>query len=1132
MFTVYHSNQLDLLKSLVAGIIERSPNANPFEPETILVQSHGMAQWLQLELAQQFGIAANLQFPLPASFIWQMYSTVLPGIPKESAFHKMVMTWNLMTLLPQMANEPEFKSLAHYLTDDTDKRKHYQLSAKVADLFDQYLVYRPDWLTAWQKGEMLEGLGADQAWQAPLWKNLVDGIADQELPHWHRANLHRSFIDALATQPKGSFANLPQRVFICGIAALPPAYLDAFQALGQHMDVHLMFTNPCRYYWGDIQDYGTLAKLQARRRKHYQKEEDVALFANSNASASLFNDAGEQQLSNPLLASFGKLGRDHLSLMTELAVDNEIDAFVDLPSERLLHRIQQDILDLKDRAIVGNTLSEFEHSREKMRLAADDNSISFHVCHSAQREVEILYDNMLALLEKSGQEDDVPLQPQDIIVMVADIDRYTPYIQAVFGNAPKERYLPFAISDRSAKELHPILKAFLLLLNLPESRFKSEEILELLEVRALAETFGFDESALQTLREWVDKSGIRWGLDEQTFTDFELPTTGQNTWTFGVNRMLLGYAMESEAGDWAGILPFDESSGLVGELAGQLARFLSVLSQWRTRLAQLHTLDEWLPLCQALLEDFFVRDSETEALLMLVESQWQQVIHFGQVANYQEAVPLTLLRDEMQNRLAQERISQRFLAGMMNFCTLMPMRSIPFKVVCLLGMNDGIYPRTIEPLGFDLMAQQPKKGDRSRRDDDRYLFLEAILSAQQYLYISYIGFAIQDNKTRYSSVLVNELIEYIAQSHVLDGDEALDIDKSAAAVQAHLLQQHCRMPFDARNFIAGERYQSYATQWLPAALGEGEAADSFIEALAPLSDTQIDFDALHRFYRHPVRAFFRERLKVSFRPEEDALADEEPFHLDYLDQYLINNRLLTMLIKEEDEQAYFQQLKSAGKLPYGAYGELFWQQQCETLLPIAQQVQAQGPLGESQSFTLNIDDDTQLYGWLHHVNETGVLHWKAANLTAIDGLSLWLDHLVFCALGRQGVSQMYGKNETQWCFKALDEYQAIALLKRYIEGYRKGLSEPLLLMTKSGWAWLTSCFDETKQQLDESEEIQEKAHQAFLNVLEGNYSREGECQDDYYQRVFESPNEAEIKEIKALATTYLMPLLIYRESNG
>jgi exodeoxyribonuclease V gamma subunit len=1127
MLTIYHSNQLDLLKSLIAELIEQNPLSDPFEKEVILVQSHGMAQWLQIELANRFGVAANIDFPLPASFIWQMFSLVLPDIPQESAFSKPVMTWKLMTLLPKMSNQPEFKPLKHYLSDDDDRRKCYQLAARVADLFDQYLVYRPDWLNAWQSQQLIDGLDPSQLWQAPLWRALVNYTERLEQPQWHRANLYQRFITKLneaGDRPQG----LPKRIFICGISALPPVYLQTLQALGRHIDVHLMFTNPCRYYWGDIQDYAFLARLQANRRRHFRHSQQIQLFQNVETAENLFDERGEQQISNPLLASWGKLGRDNLFLLAQMDGTFEVDAFVDIDNDCLLHRIQNDILQLNDFAVIGDSPEQLLTSEMKRPLADDDRSLSFHACHSAQREVEVLYDNLLAILDAPVAEGEPPLSPRDIIVMVADIDSYTPYIQAVFGNAPQDRFLPYAISDRRATEAHPILQAFLRLLELPQSRFSAEDIIDLIEVSALAKRFDIDEAGLRILRVWIEESGIRWGLDDDNVLDFDLPVTGQNTWQFGLTRMLLGYAMESQSGDWNGVLPYDESSGLIAALAGQLADLLTALSHWRRHLSAAYTLVEWQPVCQQLLQTFFVADAETEAVLTLIEQQWQQVINFGVGAEYDQDVPLAILYDELNARLNNERISQRFLAGSINFCTLMPMRSIPFKVVCLLGMNDGVYPRTIQPLGFDLMQSQTRRGDRSRRDDDRYLFLEACLSAQQRLYISYIGHSIQDNSPRYPSVLVSELIDYVSQSHVLTGDRLSNVDDSAKNVKRHLIIEHPRMPFSRQNFKTGEFYQSYAVQWLSAARGEGENSGEFGRRLSEAPLLKLEIDDLRRFYRHPVRAFFQQRLQVHFSLDEPALEDEEPFNIDSLKRYKMNSQLLNVLINQQDAERLFNRLKAAGELPFGAFAELFWQQQLQEMSELADQIQSEMQTVESREFSLQIADTT-LFGWIHQAQDDGVLRWRAAELTILDGLTLWLDHLVYCYLGGTGESRMYGRKNSQWRFMPLSHSQAADELARLIAGYKQGMSEPLLLLPKSGWEWLNQCYDKKSGTIDREQNTQDKARIKFIQMWQGDRSRIGEADDSYYMRLFRVLTDQRLQEMLSLSEYYLLPLAKFKK---
>lgn len=1122
MLRVYHSNCLDVLEALMEFIVERERLDDPFEPEMILVQSTGMAQWLQMTLSQKFGIAANIDFPLPASFIWDMFVRVLPEIPKESAFNKQSMSWKLMTLLPQLLEREDFTLLRHYLTDDSDKRKLFQLSSKAADLFDQYLVYRPDWLAQWETGHLVEGLGEAQAWQAPLWKALVEYTDELGQPRWHRANLYQRFIETLesaTTCPPG----LPSRVFICGISALPPVYLQALQALGKHIEIHLLFTNPCRYYWGDIKDPAYLAKLLTRQRRHSFEDRELPLFRDSENAGQLFNSDGEQDVGNPLLASWGKLGRDYIYLLSDLESSQELDAFVDVTPDNLLHNIQSDILELENRAVAGVNIEEFSRSDNKRPLDPLDSSITFHVCHSPQREVEVLHDRLLAMLEE-----DPTLTPRDIIVMVADIDSYSPFIQAVFGSAPADRYLPYAISDRRARQSHPVLEAFISLLSLPDSRFVSEDVLALLDVPVLAARFDITEEGLRYLRQWVNESGIRWGIDDDNVRELELPATGQHTWRFGLTRMLLGYAMESAQGEWQSVLPYDESSGLIAELVGHLSSLLMQLNIWRRGLAQERPLEEWLPVCRDMLNAFFLPDAETEAAMTLIEQQWQAIIAEGLGAQYGDAVPLSLLRDELAQRLDQERISQRFLAGPVNICTLMPMRSIPFKVVCLLGMNDGVYPRQLAPLGFDLMSQKPKRGDRSRRDDDRYLFLEALISAQQKLYISYIGRSIQDNSERFPSVLVQELIDYIGQSHYLPGDEALNCDESEARVKAHLTCHHTRMPFDPQNYQPGN-LQSYAREWLPAASQAGKAHSEFVQPLPFTLPETVPLETLQRFWAHPVRAFFQMRLQVNFRTEDSEIPDTEPFILEGLSRYQINQQLLNVLVEQDDAERLFRRFRAAGDLPYGAFGEIFWETQCQEMQQLADRVIACRQPGQSMEIDLACNG-VQITGWLPQVQPDGLLRWRPSLLSVAQGMQLWLEHLVYCASGGNGESRLFLRKDGEWRFPPLAAEQALHYLSQLIEGYREGMSAPLLVLPESSGAWLKTCYDAQNDAMLDDDSTLQKARTKFLQAYEGNMMVRGEGDDIWYQRLWRQLTPETMEAIVEQSQRFLLPLFRFNQS--
>ncbi|MEQ4621142.1 exodeoxyribonuclease V subunit gamma [Providencia vermicola] len=1119
MFQVYHSNQLELLKELIAHLMENEPLSHPFAQEIILVQSPGMSQWLQIELAKRFGIAANIHYPLPATFIWDMFRRVLPDIPKESAYTKQAMTWKLMKILPTVIDEDDFEPLRHYLEHDLDKRKLHQLAGRVADLFDQYLVYRPQWIEKWQQNELIDGLGVNQLWQKRLWLQLVDYTQSLGQSPWHRANLYQSFIDKLSNS-QNLHNVLPKRIFICGISSLPPVYLQALSAIAEHTDIHLMFTNPCRYYWGDIHSHSFLAKLQKRKLRHYIDKNEISRFKIEEHAQELFNDEGEQELANPLLASWGKLGRDNLYFISQIDSANEISAFVDTNRNSLLENLQQDILDLENHAQLGTDLRAYSTSIGKRVLALSDQSVTFHSCHSAQREVEVLQDKLLALFEQ-----DPTLTPRDVIVMVSDIDSYTPFIQAVFGNTATKRYIPFSISDRKALQAHPILQAFILLLDLPQSRFSTEQVLTLLEVSAFAERFDIDESELGLLRRWVNESGIRWGLDDDNVRALSLPVIGQNTWQFGLSRMLLGYAMDSRYGPWNGVLPYDECSGLAAQLAGKLALLVSTLKEWRTLLATERTLDEWQDICQQLIESFFQTDSETELVLTLVTEQWHKILQNAINSGYDEQISLRLIRDELAVCFDDEKISQRFLAGSVNFCTLMPMRSVPFKVVCLLGMNDGIYPRSIPPLGFDLMAEKPARGDRKRRDDDRYLFLEALNSAAKQLYISYIGLSIQDNQVCNPSVLVTELLDYICQSFCLQGDDKLNIDESALRLKKHLVFQHNRVPFAKENFMANSPYQSFASEWLPAAETVLQEGKPFIYELDERERvTDISIEQLLRFYRHPIRAFFQQRLKVHFTIEETELPEDEPFLLDKLQRYKMNERILALLIKDENPQPLYQALKASGQLPAKQFGQLYWEQQINDIAPLAEKIKQQNVQPTDYVIDLQING-IKISGVLRNAHEKGILRYRPAYLTAHDGVQLWIEHLLFNLAINDGESVALGRENSIWHFSSVKQSDAKNYLEQLIAGYCKGLNTPLLLLNQSGWNWLSACFDKKTKQYDfASEEIQQKALSILMQSLQGSSMKRGEMEDDYVLRICRNIDQHLIQALLENTQRYLLPM--------
>ena len=1149
------------------------PLENPFEKEQILVQSPGMSQWLKIALAKEFGVAANIDFPLPATFIWTMFTQILADVPQRSAFNKESMNWKLMQLLPSLLDQPEFAPLQRYLDDDSDSTKLYQLAEKIADIFDGYLVYRPEWIARWESGQVVTEIGDEHPWQPILWQALYDHTLDLGQSPYHRANLYEHFIDSL-TNFQGEFAGLPKRLFVFGISSLPPRYMDALKALGEHIDVHLMFTNPCRYYWGEVRDKKFLAKLAAKQRKHLVWRDDHSQIEGESEQlkGSVEDNLGYDEIGydkngdelhtdvvgNSLLASMGKLGRDNMYLLSQLE-SNEIEAFVEVERDSLLHQLQADILNLEEHQDDLQLIS----SSHKQEVVDEDHSFTLHACHSPMREVEVLHDQLLAMFDA-----DPSLKPRDIIVMVADINAYSPAIQAVFGNAPGERFIPYSISDRSADQESPILAAFIQLLNLVNTRCLASELLEILEIPAILGRFGLNEDEFIQAKRWVEESGIRWGLNPNTGVEFDLPETAQNTWQFGIERMLLGYAMPASAGLFydgkQALSAYNEVQGMSAELAGKLAHFIDTVSDYRQQLAVTQSIDSWRQLLTGMLDDFFKVELEGEVALKSIRDTLASLKEQLNDAAYTQDLAPSIISQYLHSKLSGTRVSQRFLAGQVNFCTLMPMRSIPFKTVCLLGMNDGVYPRSMPPEGFDLMNNRTRAGDRSRRDDDRYLFLEAILSAQQTLYISYVGRSIQDNTERVPSVLVSELLEYCHQNYRLAGDEALSCDDSGDKLLAHLHLQHTMVPFSPAAFSSttfshskssqsNQFYSSYAKEWLPAANRQGQRSGEFNRELSDyLSDViyplELDLVELQRFWRLPVQYFFNRRLKVLFEPPLPIMPDDEPFILDGLESYQIRDALLARLLSnetpssEESEQtvqAFVAQQRAQGKLPVGAFGDIEFETnrvQAEQMVEALRFV-CSAPIDDVEiklSFSVLGDDKPiHLQGWLTQHYQAGLVRYRSGKIRPQDYLAAWIDHLSMSAMGLAKRTHMLGFDRKEGVVHLIyppidDRDYAQSLLSELVHLFYQGMTKPLAYFPKTSLASVEAGFSRGGTWADDEEKSLKKMADAFND----GFMSSGEGNNAYISRIWPQWNDELAQEVRTLSALVIQaPRLLVKDAH-
>ncbi|MCY9861276.1 exodeoxyribonuclease V subunit gamma [Vibrio coralliirubri] len=1150
MLNVYHSNNMELLKTLVIQLIKNDPLKGVFEQEQILVQSSGISQWLKLGIAEEIGITANTKFPLPASFLWEMFNVVLPELPKESAFSKEMMKWKIMKILPSVIDTPEFEAIKSYLANDTKGTKNHQLADKIADLYDQYSVYRPEWIAEWEKGEWNKEVIGNHVWQPILWKLLVELTNELGQSPYHRANMYEDFISKVKL---GNFEKdkLPKRLFVVGISSLPPRFLDALEALSKHIEIHLMFANPCRFYWGDIKDRKYLAKFEAKRRKKMIIENSQAIEQGETSLLKsgldyemLVNDDETIELAvgNSLLASMGKTGRDYLSLLAEKE-SYEIDAFVEIERDSLLHNIQADILNLNDKS----QNIDFETNNDKGIIQLGDKSISISGSFSPQREVEALHDYLLGRFN-----DETELSPQDIVVMVSDIDKYSHHISSVFGGTPRDRYIPYSISDRTASSEAPVLQVFLDLLGIGIGRQEASKVMEILEVPSVMRKFDIDEDGLHTLSMWIEQSGIRWGLDGKTAVANGLPEPKQNHWLFGLSRMVMGYAIPQDEGEFGDILPYNECQGSTAELAGKLGQFIDSMITLRDMLDSDHNIEDWIQVINSVIDTFFDITKEEEDAVATIRSKVAEFYKVVTDAEYDQLISTDIVFRHFNGIFSKDRLSQHYMMGKVTFCTLMPMRSIPFKEVCLLGMNDGMYPRASQPAGFDLMAAHPQVGDRSRRNDDRYLFLEAILSAQDRLYVSYIDRKIQDNTERVPSVLVSELIEYIQKSYCLDCDNDKNPDIAEKLIIENMLTQHSLSPFSPEAFSGIN--QSFATEWVPASISSSSKRsrpqDIFLSKplenilLAESSnktDTTLDVSELLRFWSLPVKHFFTRRLKVNFDIKAGLSNDEEMFDLNAKDAFPVKRQWLDLLLERSEDgfisietkelafKEIIRKFELEGALPHGGFGESSLKgirNEVEFLAEMVAKYTQKEPL----ELFIDVDVDIQggsckLSGWARRVYEQGSVYYRAGSLRSQDILQAWIQHLGLCASGVGKPTFILCMNQ-QVMIGEIHEKIAQKYLCSLVSGYHEGMCEPLPFLPRCSKAALDAGYSKLKSEYLDFESCTEKVEIAVETAFNGGFgSSGGESQNAYISRIWSDLDGELVEKIYESGLKYLAPAL-------
>ena len=1069
------------------GDLLGEPLPDPFAQEVVVVPARGVERWLTQRLSQRLGVGergadgvcAGVRFLSPRSLV-----AMLLGRERDDPWDPDRLVWPLLEVIDAAMGEPWCRTLALHLGFGLDgdegvlrRSRRYAVARRLAGLFASYAVQRPRLVTDWRLGRDSDGAGRtldeDLRWQAELWRRLVARVGT---PPDQR---HADALDRLRSGTEDGL-DLPDRLSLFGHTRLPVSEAELLGALAGRRDVHLWLPQVSGQLWDALA--GSAAAGPVPRRE----------------------DRSAELVGHPLL---GSLGRDARELQRTLAVAGPARPALEPPAvlgkgpvtadepDRLLGWLQHD---LRANAEPDAT------TRAGRQHASGDRSVQVHACHGATRQVDVLREVLVGLLA-----DDPTLEPRDILVMCPDIESYAPLVQAGFGLAdvapqghPAHR-LRVRLADRAPTSTNPLLALAATLVELAGGRATATEVLDLAGEPVVRRRFGFDDDGLAQLARWTDQAGIRWGFDadHRARYDLDLP---DNTWRTGLDRVLLGVTMaEHDTPGFRAALPVDDVASVDIDLAGRFGEYVDRLHAFVDETARASTVEQWTRALGA---------AVTRLARVAPEDAWQEAQLDRELAAMADAArgasgdagsgtPLLLadVRNLLAHRLGGRPTRSNFRTGNLTVCTMVPMRSVPHRVVCLLGLDDGVFPRSHAADGDDVLARDPHTGERDVRSEDRQLMLDAVLAARETLVLTYTGANEHTGAERPPAVPLGELLDALDRT-------------TAAPVRDAVLVRHPLQPFDARNHTPGALCGTGPFSFDTATLAGALAARGARAPVGPLLDgplparpaADVALADLQAFLAHPVRAFLRRRLEVTAPEEAEELRDSIPTELDGLQKWQVGERLLTDLLRGLDPADCLRAERLRGLLPPGALGEQVLEEVADQVRPLAEQAERlrQGTL-RAVDVDVDLGDGRRLTGTVTPVFGNRVVRVSYSRLAAKHRLRAWVDLLALST----------GHPDQNWTAHTVGraragatlalcgpvDHRATTWLRQLVDVYDRGMCEPLPLPVKTACA-----YAEAAVRLHHGDQVDplREAAKAWVTDRFSGAGAPGEDADPAHVRVF------------------------------
>ena len=1072
MIRVYGAHRFESLRERLLMRLQQ-PRRSLWTPDTVIVPSAAIRRQLSLDIAQAHGVCAQVEFSFLAQWLWQLMGRHLSGIAAQSALDSSALTWRVYDLLASPDVVRQHPRLAFGLPSD-DPLQRFELSAAIAGLFETYATYRPEWLQQWQQlGDRWEEAwtGAqhpDVAWQAALWQALAQRMA---LAYEHPTD---TFVTWLQQAPAGSVRDAQGEELQVHVFALPtiaPQHLRVLHALGRHAHITLYVINPCAHYWLDVVEPRRLANLRLQGRDQHHES------------------------AHPLLSAWGQQTQAFLNLLLQTVDDADMQELdLDVAPEHgrsLLRRWQDSILYLQ------------APLPEDGPWDSTDRSLEVHVCHSWVRELEVLHDRLLGLFSQ-----DATLTPADVLVVVPRWSEAAPWIDAVFGTVDPKRRIPYALTGLSPSSHDEAAQALQMLLQWLPSHWPVSEMLELMRQGPIAQRFGWSDDDLRVIEDWLQAAAVHWGRPPAAQ---DAPAHAHDLYA-GVQRMFLGMALPAQGAAasatpeapiistdlWqpaACCWPATAVDSAQSELLGRLWHWVSTMWQAAQQLTQATSAVQWVDLLRSLAHRAMASDTDASPGLRSVHQaidalnqEWQQA---GWIAADGTAVPHAPLTAEVvRQRLSQWWAQDRqggVPTGSVTFSAMNSLRQLPFRVVCVLGLQDEAFPGVSAPCEFDLMAAHPLPTDRQARLEARNVFLDLLLSARDVVHLSYTGRQIRDNAPLAPSVVISELLEFLGPiqdqvvvHHPLHPFSLAAFDSTAG--DPRRLSFHSAYAQALAQAQEGEQTLRHGAQAWPQEDPEDAAPDEPVDDRGDMTSLRdqpaffthplphrphvngdrptLPLSQWIRFFHHPARYWLTRRVGVQLPYREDLIRDHEPVWPLRGALQGLAERLMPALLAGVPHDQLLRRARCGPQIPPGPLGESWLHTALPRLQRIADRLRPVldaprcPPLYTSVCLPLNDGHGLELHHRWSDLRHSGVVSWYADTIRATERLRLWWHHLLLCAQCPQDVQPHTTWIDANGAWQLRPVADARRVLEQAALAWELGQHEPLAFFPRTSWAYV------------------------------------------------------------------------------